>query len=137
MDPSDQHEKEREAIVVNLFPNVVDEPRNLAEVAQRIENLLYSNKTASDIKLMEKFNAVADLLNKIRHDAQWSGLAGSDEFKAADRNYIHVPKIISITRSEESKRFEGADFSPSGIASRAAEGEKAAHKAIAHPAYLK
>ena len=137
MNPSEEHASEREVIVVNLFPNVVEEPRNLAEVAQRMDNLLYSNKTKSDLKLMEKFNAVADLLSKIRSESQWGGLVESDEFKAADKNYIQVPKIISITRSAEVKRFEGADFSPSGIEAHAEEGVKAAHEAIAHPTYVK
>jgi hypothetical protein len=71
----------------------------------------------------------------IWRESQWGGLADSDEFKAADKNYIQVPTIISMTGSAEVKRFEGGDFSPSGIEARAAEGVRAAREAIAHPSY--
>src|SRR5438270_659848 len=65
MDASPERKREREVIVVNLFPNAVTEPTNLAQVVQRKDNLLFANKTASDLKLMRRFSAVAGWLNKI------------------------------------------------------------------------
>jgi predicted acylesterase/phospholipase RssA len=131
LDGSAERKIDREVIVVNLFPNVVKEPENLAEVAQRKENLLFSNKTASDLKLLKKFNGVAGLLKKIRTEQQWADLRASKEFEAADQGYIEVPEPIAITRSRAVEQFEGADFSPKGIESRAREGARAAREELA------
>lgn len=48
-------------MVVNLFPNRMPLPQNLTDVSQHSLNLLFVNKTASDVRLMKRFNAVADV----------------------------------------------------------------------------
>jgi esterase/lipase superfamily enzyme/predicted acylesterase/phospholipase RssA len=130
MDRSDVYKDEREIIIVNLFPDTPGEPNNLTEVSQRIETILFSNRTASDLKLTERFNAVARFMQKIRGHPQWGELASSEEFLAADRNYIEVSKIIPITRFSEVKRFEGRDFSPEEFESRVEEGMRATDNAL-------
>ena len=122
---------EREIVVVNLFPNTGPEPANMQEVAQRTLNLMFANRTASDIGLLKRFNAVADLLDRIRTDPEWSALKATEAFKAADEKYLVVPNILAVTRTSQAKTNEGSDFSPAGIENRAKEGVEAAWTAIA------
>lgn len=131
MDEAQDRKAEREVVVVNLFPNKGPEPGNMREVSQRTLNLMFANRTASDIGLLERFNAVAELLDRIRDDPEWAALKATPEFKAADEKYLVVPNILPITRTSQAKTNEGSDFSPAGIENRAKEGVEAAWTAIA------
>lgn len=122
---------EREIIVVNLFPNAGEIPQNLAEVSQRMMSLTFANKTASDLKLLARFNAVARLMQEIRANDAWKGLRSTDAFKALDRNYIEVPHIVAITRAGALDGPAWTDFSPQGVARLAAAGATAARDAFA------
>jgi predicted acylesterase/phospholipase RssA len=125
--------EEREVVVVNLFPNIGKVPTNLSEVSQRVLNLTFANKTQSDLKLLDRFNAVSVLLDKIRSEKDWKDLAESPEFAKADKNYVAVPRVLSITRSHEAGNGAWTDFSPGGIEALAKEGALAAHKEIKDP----
>jgi NTE family protein len=131
LDPSDARRNEREVVVVNLFPNAGRIPANLGEVSQRALNLIFANKTASDLKLLERFNAVAGLLDAIRDDPRWADLAASPAFKAADQGYIQVPTVIAVSRKEPADSAASGDFSAETIAARAGEGEQATREAFA------
>ena len=131
LDPSDARRDEREVVVVNLFPNAGRIPTNLGEVSQRALNLIFANKTASDLKLLERFNAVAGLLDAIRDDPRWADLADSPAFKAADQGYIQVPNVIAVSRREPADSAASGDFSAETIAVRAGEGEQATRDAFA------
>jgi NTE family protein len=63
LDPSPA--TERTVYVVNLFPNQAPIPGNLMEVNQRLQNLQFANKTDEDLKLMRRFDEVADLMAAI------------------------------------------------------------------------
>jgi predicted acylesterase/phospholipase RssA len=130
MDPARERTDERQIVVVNLFPNAGPVPANMAEVSQRSLNLMFANKTASDLRLLDRFNAVAGLLALIRDDPRWAELAASEAFRAADRGYIQVPRIVTIARTAPAAGAAGSDFSPEGVAARAAEGEAAARAAV-------
>ncbi|HLZ84056.1 MAG TPA: patatin-like phospholipase family protein [Caulobacteraceae bacterium] len=131
LDPSGERRDEREIVVVNLFPNAGAPPANLGEVSQRALNLIFANKTASDLRLLERFNAVAGLFDTIREDPRWADLAASPAFTAADQGYIQVPNVITVTRKEAVDAGASGDFSPATIAARAKEGEHAAREAFA------
>lgn len=131
LDPSDACRDEREVVVVNLFPNAGTVPMNMGEISQRALNLIFANKTASDLRLLERFDAVAGLLDAIRDDPRWADLAASAAFKAADQGYIQVPSIVAVTRKEAADSAVYGDFSAETIALRAAEGERAAREAFA------
>jgi hypothetical protein len=94
---------------------------------------MFANKTASDLGLLTRFNAVAALIDLIREDPRWAGLAATDVFAAADRGYIQVPGIVRITRPAPAEAGDIADFSAATIATRIAEGEAAARAALGHP----
>ena len=130
MKPVEAKGAEREIVVVNLFPNKGEIPRTMAEVAQRMMGLTFANKTASDLKLLARFNAVAALMQEIRGNEAWKGLRSLDAYKALDRNYIQVPRILAITRSGALEGAAGTDFSPEGIARLAETGELAARQAL-------
>lgn len=124
---------ELEIVVVNLFPNAGKVPSDLGEVSQRVLNLIFANKSESDLKLLERFNAVSVLLDVIRKDPQWADLAASEAFKDADRGYVAVPHVLAITRAGEAANGAWADFSPGGIAALAEAGAEAARREIANP----
>jgi predicted acylesterase/phospholipase RssA len=128
MDPTPEREVEREIIVINLFPNAAEPPQNMAQVGQRFLNILFSNKTASDLRLLDRFNDIAALFDEIRRNHP--DLAKSKVFTDADRGYIRVPKIVPITRIAAAEFNSAGDFSPEGIDARAAEGWRAAIKAL-------
>jgi predicted acylesterase/phospholipase RssA len=133
MDRSPKMTAGREIVVVNLFPNAGPVPGNMAEVSQRALNLMFANKTASDLRLLARFNAIAALLDEVREDVRWAELAASDLFAAADRGYIQVPRIVEITRKTPADGADSADFSSETIAARIAEGEAAAREAFVGP----
>lgn len=122
---------ERTVYVVSLFPNKAPIPGTMAEVGERLLDLQFANKTAQDLKLMRRFNEVADLMaaldalpadSPIRQEAAFKALQG--------RHYIRVPRIVSITRPEAVGVFDGGDFSPEAIERRAAEGYAQTDRAL-------
>jgi predicted acylesterase/phospholipase RssA len=124
MNPQKQVEDERQIVVVNLFPNAGNIPRNMVQVGQRILNLLFANKTRSDLKLLKRFNDFAALIDLINSDDRWQDLRKSDEFSGANKGYIVVPDIIEITNSSSAEGRSSGDFSPDAIATLADQGER-------------
>lgn len=122
-----------EVVVINLFANKGAIPTNFGEVNQRMTDLMFANKTESDLKLLERFNAVSVLLEHVRTDERWKELAASDLFKEADRNYVEVPEVRAITRTGATVNGAWSDFSRAGIAALAAEGGAAARQELARP----
>jgi len=124
---------EREVVVVNLFPNRGKVPTDLGEVSQRVLNLTFANKSRSDLKMLARFNAVAGLLDKIRDEPEWALLKASPEFAKANRSYVAVPRVLSITREQEAGNGAWSDFSPGGIEALAQEGAEVARREIRDP----
>jgi predicted acylesterase/phospholipase RssA len=108
-------------IVINLFPKEVPLPRSMAEVLQTFSNLLFVNKTESDMKLLGRFNDVVDFLDALeaRYPAEdLETLPGWDKLRAYRK--VHAP--IQVTRKLEARPLEGSDFSGQGIQERADDG---------------
>ncbi|HXW73061.1 MAG TPA: patatin-like phospholipase family protein [Methylocella sp.] len=116
---------DRAIYVLNLFPNKAPLPTNMQEVTVRTQNLQFANRTAEDVKMLDRVNEVADLMQALENLQGGNPLKNNPAYKAvAARHYIRVPRIISITRAEEVTGFGGSDFSPETIAERANEGYK-------------
>ena len=130
MNPASRVKNERQIIVVNLFPNRGAIPANMADVGQRILNLLFANKTRSDLKLLRRFNGVAALLELIESDERWKDLRSTEAYRDANKGYITVPDIVEITRSTPADGRASGDFSPATIAALADEGEKDANEKL-------
>jgi predicted acylesterase/phospholipase RssA len=117
-------------MVVNLFPNQNPLPRSLAEVSQVFTNVLFSNKTDSDIHLMERFTAVAAFMKRLDADLdETSPIRAYPEF-AALLKYRPMPTTLNINRTATTSAMEGSDFSARGIEARAAEGERLTREAL-------
>jgi NTE family protein len=127
IDMLDDSAPDRAILVINLFPNTMPLPTNLADVSQAFSNLLFVNKTRGDVALMKRFNLVADLMAELQTLPEDSPVRGLPSFgKMLDQHYQHVPNIIEVTRASPARSLEGSDFSSAGIERRAAEGlEKA------------
>lgn len=126
---------ERTIYVINLFPNKGPIPTTFPQVNERAQNLQFCNKTAQDIKLLRRFDEVADLMDALAGLAADHAIHEDPHFAAAyakvrDRNYVRVPNIVTITRAQQLEDFGGSDFSPATIAKRAEEGEAEANKVL-------
>jgi len=120
---------DRTIYVVNLFPNQAPIPRSMLEVTARIQDLLFANKTAEDVRLLKRFNEVADLIGALKHLPEGNPLTDSQAYKdVAKQGYIRVPRIIEITSPEQIGGW--ADFSPETIQQRAAAGYAVTKKAL-------
>jgi predicted acylesterase/phospholipase RssA len=127
----DGAEIRRTIFVVNLFPNKAPIPRTMAEVAERTLNLQFANKTSEDVKLFERFNDVAKLMEELDALPDGHEIKRSKAYrKVKARNYVHVPKIVPITRDDQAGGFDGSDFSPAAIKRRAEEGYAATETAL-------
>ncbi|HEX5264609.1 MAG TPA: patatin-like phospholipase family protein [Phenylobacterium sp.] len=116
-------------LVVNLFPKQTPMPTSFAEVMQTFQNLLFVNKTESDLKLLARFNQVVDLVAALKAEFppdKLQGLPGWDRLQ----KYRRVKDPIQVTRASEARPLEGADFSAAGIARRAAEGQALTETAL-------
>jgi predicted acylesterase/phospholipase RssA len=122
---------ERAVMVVNLFPNRMPLPQNLADVSQHFLNLLFVNKTASDIKLMKRFNAVADAAIDLAKLAPDDPVAQLPSVKALLKaSYQRVPRILEVTRTTPAEQMEASDFSHAGIERRASAGQALAQQIL-------
>jgi NTE family protein len=122
---------DRTIYVVNLFPNKAPIPGNLLEVSERLQNLQFANKTFEDVKLLRRFDEIAELMRAIENLPEGNPLRNNPAYAAvAKRGYVRVPRIISITRPEQVGGFDGSDFSPETIKKRADEGYAQTKRAL-------
>jgi len=122
---------DRTIYVVNLFPNKAPLPQNMQEVTVRTQNLQFANKTLEDVKMLRRIDEVAGLMEALENLPGGNPLKDNPAYQAvANRHYVRVPKIISITRPEEVLGFGGSDFSPETIEQRANEGYKQTELAL-------
>jgi predicted acylesterase/phospholipase RssA len=106
----------RTIYVVNLFPNKAPLPRNLLEVQERMKNLQFANKTLADLQMLDQINEVAELMEAIENLPGGNPLKEDPAYEAVKkRDYVHVPRIVSITSPDPVSEFGDADFSPSAI----------------------
>jgi predicted acylesterase/phospholipase RssA len=114
---------DRTIYVVNLFPNKAPLPQTMAEVAERMLNLQFVNRTHQDLSLMRRFDEVARLVERLEDLGADNPLKGDDAYKAIlKRAYVRAPTVVEITRPQQAGEFDGMDFSPEGIKARSDEG---------------
>ncbi|MGA7807844.1 patatin-like phospholipase family protein [Bradyrhizobium sp.] len=130
LDPSP--DAERTIYVVNLFPNKGPLPGNMPGVAERMKNLQFANKTLEDIKLLCRFNEVAELMQALDSLPDDHAIKQHAAYQAMKRRgYVRVPRIVAITPPEPSEEFADADFSPEALVRREKQGYDLAQKALA------
>jgi NTE family protein len=114
---------DRTVYVVNLFPNKMPVPGTMLEVTERVQNLQFANKTFEDLKLLHRFDEVAELMEALENLPEGDPVKDSAAYKTVKkRGYVRVPRIVAITRPEGVGGFDASDFSPETIQKRAAEG---------------
>jgi hypothetical protein len=117
--------------VVNLFPNKADLPTNMPEIAARMKDLQFANKSLEDTELLGRFNEVAALMDALEALGEDNPLKNDDAYKAVKaQGYVRVPRIISIMPPEIPEQYADADFSPEAIEKRAKAGESQTRKAL-------
>jgi predicted acylesterase/phospholipase RssA len=122
---------DRTVYVINLFPNKAKIPTNMFEIAARIKNLQFANKSQEDIKLLHRFNEVAALVEALEALPGGNPLQNNDAYKVIKAHgYVRVPRIIAVTPPETPEEFADADFSPEACQRRAKEGERQTMKAL-------
>jgi NTE family protein len=114
---------DRTVYVVNLFPNKMPIPGTMLEVTERVQGLQFANKTFEDLKLMRRFDEVAELMEALENLPEGDPLKDNSAYKTVKaRGYVRVPRIVPITRPEGVGGFDASDFSPETIQKRADEG---------------
>jgi NTE family protein len=78
----------RTIYVVNLFPNKAPIPQNLLEIEQRMKNLQFANKTSEDLKLLRRFNEVAELMDAIESLPAYNPLAGRGCLRSCEETLL-------------------------------------------------
>jgi NTE family protein len=125
---------DRTIYVVNLFPNKGPIPSNMVGVAERMKNLQFANKTLEDIKLLCRFNQVAELMEMLESLPEDHPVKRDKAYKAVKKQaYVRVPRIVAITPPEPSAEFGDADFSPEALDKREKQGHAEALMALAAP----
>jgi predicted acylesterase/phospholipase RssA len=110
---------DRTVYLINLFPNKAPLPKNLLQVFARMKMLQFANKTAEDVKLLCRFNRVAELMDALEKLGDRNPLATNDAYlKLKERGYVTVPRIVSVTPLELVEQFDDADFSQEAITPR-------------------
>ena len=128
---NDAPDVHRTVYVINLFPNKADIPTNMTEIAARMKNLHFANKSLEDTKLLSRFNEVAALMEALEALPDGNPLKDHEAYKAIKaRGYLRVPRIVSITPPEVPEEYGDADFSPEAIAKRAKAGKTQTLKAL-------
>jgi predicted acylesterase/phospholipase RssA len=128
---SDVPDVNRTVYVVNLFPNKADLPTNMPEIAARMKDLQFANKSLEDTELLGRFNEVAALMDALEALGEDNPLKNDDAYKAVKaQGYVRVPRIISIMPPEIPEQYADADFSPEAIEKRAKAGESQTRKAL-------
>jgi NTE family protein len=128
---NDAPDVHRTVYVVNLFPNRADIPTNMSEIAARMKNLQFANKSLEDTKLLSRFNEVAALMEALETLPEGNPLHDHKAYKAVKaRGYLRVPRIVSIMPPEIPEEYDDADFSPEAIERRAKAGKSQTLKAL-------
>jgi predicted acylesterase/phospholipase RssA len=125
---------ETRIIVINLFPNAGAIPKNMLEVFDRMTELQFANKTATDVGLAQKINKLVAIIEELQGKpagAPGSILSQSDFSEL--RKYKVFDNIIAIANCEPEPVSSSADFSARSIERRIAAGYRDAEAALAHP----
>src|SRR6516162_7469827 len=124
----------RTIYVVNLFPNKAPLPRNLLEVQERMKNIHFANKSSADLETLRRLSEVAELMEALESLPGGNPLKDDPTYEVVKkRDYIHVPRIVSITPPEpvsEIREYGDSDFSPDAIQMRAEQGYAQTMKAL-------
>ena len=73
----------------------------MSEIAARVKNLQFANKSLEDVKLLGRFNEVVALMEAIDSLPGGNPLKDDKAYKTVkSRGYFRVPRIISIMPPE-------------------------------------
>jgi NTE family protein len=125
---------ERTVYMVNLFANKGPIPHSMPAVMERMKNLHFANKTLGDLKLLCRFNEVAELMRALQSLPDDHLIKQHQAYRALKkRRYMRIPRIVAISPAEASPEFGDADFSPAALGKREEQGHAAALKALSAP----
>ena len=126
---------DKRVFIVENYPKKIDRlPRNLPEVYHRARDIMFSDKTAHNIKMSktitrylqlieELHNIIEDNIEAIEVDKQKLDKVNREYQKMAKEHGAEIRKIAYITREESFPYlYENTDFSPAGIKSLIKEG---------------
>jgi NTE family protein len=122
--------------VINLFPSKAPVPESLLQVLARMKTLQFANKTVEDLKLLCRFNDVAELMRVLDEKLgdDHPVLKDPAYLKLKEQGYVTVPRIVSVTPHDLVEEFDDADFSPETIKARMHKGYEETENVLAKPA---
>jgi NTE family protein len=142
---SDQYAGEYEIYIVDVFHKQGYPPHNLAEVAQRIYELEYADKTAYEVKVCGLMNNYIDLMAELESYKESLPQAYQQGLEAILRSHVKIGdrpvqdrfrlRITTIQRSNKPPELDellssAADFSPERVEELMAQGREDTRKAL-------
>ncbi len=125
---------DRVIYVMNLFRNKAPLPADLPGTLARMVTLQFANKTAGDLKLLDRFNEVARLVTALDALPGGNPLANDQAYlDIKKRAYIRMPTIVEVTLPDPGDDAGSSDFSPETIKQRAEEGFSRTVAALSTP----
>ncbi len=127
---------DKRVFIVENYPKKIDRlPRNLPEVYHRARDIMFSDKTAHNIKMAKAITRYLQFIEELYEIVETNVDAGKVDKQKLDsinRKYqkmlrehgSEIKKIAYITREERFPYlYENTDFSPAGIKNLIKEGE--------------
>ena len=101
-----------------------------------MKTLQFANKTVEDLKLLCRFNDVAELMRVLDEKLgdDHPVLKDPAYLKLKEQGYVTVPRIVSVTPHDLVEEFDDADFSPEAIKARMHKGYEETENVLAKPA---
>ena len=131
-------EVEKHLYVINLFPNAGAVPRSMADVMDRMFELIFSNKLLKNVEMTQKVDEFIQALDEIEANlnpetrARVTGLPGYQRL----RQYKVIKNLVVIADEEPELVFGPLDFSRQSIDKRIEAGYRAAEARLARGATI-
>jgi NTE family protein len=127
-------------IVENYPKNIERLPQNMPEVYHRARDIMFSDKTAHNIKMSKTITRYLQFIEELYEIVESdSGKVEKQKLESINRKYhkmlkehgSEIKKIAYITREERFPYlYENTDFSPEGIKNLIKEGESKAKQVL-------
>ncbi len=121
---------EREIILVELFPQQGELPRNMKEVEDRVTEIKYQNKITFDDQLAHKIGGFIDMVQQIDRELPPDSPVRELEAFQKLKKHKKINKITKFTFAEDHSKTGATDFTRSAIERRRLEGFNTARRIL-------
>jgi predicted acylesterase/phospholipase RssA len=117
-------------IVVNLFAGGGRVPGNMLDVFDRMFEIIFSNKIEEDVKLLQRFNEIVEVMEQIDKALPTNSKVRKMPGYSRLTHYKRIRRVTYITNRDPEMVFGPFDFSRASIARRRDAGYHDADEAL-------